>query len=453
VGAEDLTLANSVHETLAASLDLIAQQKLLDASREEIGVARAGLLPQLDLGAKGQILDSDRPDDQRGNVSAKSVALAAGATQLLYDDDAWAAYTIQKHLNASTRSQYKTFRLSVVTEAATTFLELERAEVLEGIQRENRDITRENVDTARARVATGYSGERDVLRWQSQVSANDTAIVQAETRASVSRFRLNQIRNRHGEAPIRIVSAAIEEYGFVYALDFIADALADETRSTALRDFMVRVGLSRSPVLASIDAQMAAEERQVTAGSRAFWVPTFTVGAGVNYLAAEQAAGNSTTDTNQTEWGASATMTFPLFEGGGKIAQLRASRYTLSSLRTQRRADAQTIEMSIRSAFVQASGSYRSLGFAREQQKSSQRNFDLVNQSYIAGLASILDLLDAQTQLLTAQLQVADAHYSFLEDLMRAQQQISFFPFLHPPEEAAALLDQLQASLRAGARP
>jgi outer membrane protein TolC len=119
----------------------------------------------------------------------------------------------------------------------------------------------------------------------------------------------------------------------------------------------------------------------------------------------------------------------------------------LSSLRTQRRSEAQSIGESIRRAFAQASGSYAILGFAREQETSSKRNFDLVNQSYVAGVSSILDLLDAQTQLLGAQVGVANAYYGFLEDLMVAEQQIAFLAFLEPESDVAALLDQLEAAL------
>ena len=40
---------------------------------------------------------------------------------------------------------------------------------------------------------------------------------------------------------------------------------------------------------------------------------------------------------------------------------------------------------------------------------SARKNYDLVNQSYTLGVASILDLLDAQTQLLDAELTLNDS--------------------------------------------
>lgn len=448
-GAEEaLSLTDAVRETLAANLDLAAQQEQLDANREQIGVARAALLPQIGAGFQGQYLDDDRPDGVRGNVTQGSGTVSAGLSQVLYDDDTWAGYTIQKHVYDSQRSQFETFRLSTIADAAKTFLELERAEALLQIQKRNREVTRRNMETARARVATGYSGERDVLRWQSQLSANETDVVQAQVLALVNRFELNRVRDREREAAIEVVDAKLEEYGFVFARDSIASALGNEQASRSLRDVMVRFGLSRSPVLAALDASIEAEKRQVTAGYRSFWVPTLSFGAGVNYLAAKTDSKAGASTTNDAEWGVKAGLSIPLLEGGGRLASLRESQSTLSSLRTQRRSQGQTIEESIRRAFAQANGSYLSLGYAREQEAASKQNFDLVNQSYEAGVSSILDLLDAQTQLLDAQIGVANAHYGFLEDLMAAEQQIAFFSFLEPESDVSKLLDQLEAALR-----
>ena len=66
------------------------------------------------------------------------------------------------------------------------------------------------------------------------------------------------------------------------------------------------------------------------------------------------------------------------------------------------------------------------MGSAERQVAAARRNFELVEASYTLGLASILDLLDAQSQLLTAELGLADATYGFLEDLVDAERELSY---------------------------
>ncbi len=452
--ARPLDLAGAVRETLDASVELAAERDRLDASRESIGLSRASLLPQAGIGAQGQILDDDRADGFRGNAPEKSATVYGAVTQTVYDEQAWAGFTTQKHVFESERSEFESTRLGVAAEAAKAFVELEQALMVAEIQRQNREITRQNIETARQRVATGYSGERDVLRWQSQLSANDTAVVRADTAALASRFELNRLRNQPREAPIEVSATALERLGFVYARPAVAEAIVGERGGLVLRDFMVRVGLARSPDLQAIDARIEAEERQLTARRRAFWAPSLEIGAGVNYLAVEDSSGGQASDTNVTEWGARATLSFPIAAGGAKLSGLGQAQSTVSSLRASRRATSQTVEQAIRTAFAQASGSFQSLGFAEERESSAARNYDLANQAYEAGVSSILDLLDAQTQLLEARISRAQAHARFLTDLITAEQAIAYFPFLLSGDEAeegtmneSALLDQLESEL------
>ena len=68
---------------------------------------------------------------------------------------------------------------------------------------------------------------------------------------------------------------------------------------------------------------------------------------------------------------------------------------------------------------------------------------DLSGASYTLGVASILDLLDAQSELLRAELALTNARYSFLEDLVAAEREISFYAFLQAPADVEALLNEL----------
>jgi outer membrane protein len=446
-GAADaeLGLADAVRQALDANLDLAAQRRALAADREQIGIARSALLPQIGVGAQAQYLEDDRSDADRGNTTQESVSVSAGLTQVLYDETTWADFSVQKHVYAEQRTQFDAFRLSVVQDAATAFLELDRARALLDIQERNRELTARNLETSRARIAAGWSSDREVLRWESQLAANDTDVVQARTQVLVNRFELNRVRNQAAEVPITPLSASIEEYGWVYARKPIAEAIAEPEGDRRLRDHLVRVGLTRSPELTALDAAIAAEERLFLANQRAFWVPSLSLGAGVNHLAAH----GSAPDFEETEWGVRAGLAFPLLEGGAKFAALRQTRESLASLRLQRRSAAQSIEQSIRAAFARASGAYTNVAFARTQQAAAQRNFDLVNESYVLGVASILALLDAQAQLLTANQAVTDALYGFLADLIAAEEQIALYPFLEPEPEMTELLDRFERELQA----
>ena len=64
------------------------------------------------------------------------------------------------------------------------------------------------------------------------------------------------------------------------------------------------------------------------------------------------------------------------------------------------------------------------------------------------GVASILDLLDAQSLLLGAKLSLSNATYGFLEDLIAAERTISFYAFLEPTAEVEALVRDLAREIQ-----
>ena len=444
-----LALPDAVRQALGANLDLAARRATLAADREQIAIARAALLPRIDIGAQGQILEDDRSDGDRGNVTQRSATVNARLQQILYDEDDWANFEIQRYVYAAQAEQFRAFRLSVAGSAANTFLELDRSLALMRVQEQNRAITQQNIETSRARIAAGYSSETEVLRWRAQLAANNADLTGSQTRALTNRFELNRVRDVPREAPVSPQPATVHNAGFMYARDTIAKAIATPDGDQALRDIMVRVALARSPILAEAAEAIAAAERQLKANRRAFWIPSLILSTGINHLAANNSG--STGDFNKTEWGVGAALTFPLLEGGAKFASERQAAEYLSALRTQRRADALSLGQRVRSSFAMASGTYATLGFAQQQAAAARRYFELTNDSYVLGVASLIQLLDAQTELLNGELAVANARYEFLEALVAAEQEIAFFPFLEPDAEVARLLDQIEAEL--GATP
>ena len=158
----------------------------------------------------------------------------------------WADFTSQKHVYAAQTQQLAEFRLGVIRDAANAFLELDRAHAVLEIQQRNRALTVRNLETSRARIAAGWSSETEVLRWDSQLAANDRDIAQAKAAVLVGRFALNSVRNLPREAPIAARAATIDDYGFVYANDAIVEAIATPDGDRRLRDLLVREGRARA---------------------------------------------------------------------------------------------------------------------------------------------------------------------------------------------------------------
>jgi outer membrane protein TolC len=79
--------------------------------------------------------------------------------------------------------------------------------------------------------------------------------------------------------------------------------------------------------------------------------------------------------------------------------------------------------------------SYPSISLSREAADAANRNLQLTTDSYIQGIKSIIELLDAQNQALTTEQDAANAVYDFLSDLMGVQRAMGKFVIFLPEAE------------------
>ena len=70
---------------------------------------------------------------------------------------------------------------------------------------------------------------------------------------------------------------------------------------------------------------------------------------------------------------------------------------------------------------------------------------ELVNDAYLEGEATFLELIDSQQQLLAANVAARQALYQFLSDLLTLEQSMAYYPFFE--EDADARVRELEAKL------
>jgi outer membrane protein TolC len=223
------------------------------------------------------------------------------------------------------------------------------------------------------------------------------------------------------------------------------------------RDFLVEEGLVLSPEIRAIDAAMAAQQRILTSSKRAFWLPDFSVEGSVTELFDDDGEGTrdqSPSGLDNTDWSVGVFASFPLVEGGGKFATTKRAREELSGLRLERQSTSERIEERIRSAQLLTSASYPSIRLSRQGAEASRKNLELVTDSYMRGVVSIVDLLDAQNTALLADEDAENAVFTFLIDLMRVERAVGRFDFFMTPDDREAMFQKLEAFFqKAGVQP
>jgi outer membrane protein TolC len=139
------------------------------------------------------------------------------------------------------------------------------------------------------------------------------------------------------------------------------------------------------------------------------------------------------------------SLSLPLFTGLKRDGQIERGRARLSQLKAQRREVRSSLEERIRSRTEQATSGYLSLREAEAGRRTAQETIDLVQDSYTAGAADVLDLLDAQEAVLNARLAEVDARYSFLLRLLQTERAIARIGPLQTADERTAVRERLRA--------
>ena len=130
---------------------------------------------------------------------------------------------------------------------------------------------------------------------------------------------------------------------------------------------------------------------------------------------------------NDTSWTVGVSATLPLFSGGGKSVERRQSREEIDRLMTERGAAEGRISQRTLVAMNRVRASYPGIRLSKNAAESAGNNLQLVTDSYVRGVLSIIDLLDAQNLALVSEQQAANAVYDFLTDLMEVQRSVGTF--------------------------
>ncbi len=455
-GAYDLDIEKAVREAVEVNLDLVARRISLAAGAEEVAIARSSLRPQLDLSATGLQVDEDRAAASFGSQPERSATGSLTLSQILYSDAASANVAIQRRLQEGREADLETLELDIAVEAATTYLNLMRAKALERVQRNNVDRTKSNLDLAEVRRDIGVASAGEVLRWESEVATARQSLIEAIADRRSAEIAVNRLLHRRLEAPFIAEEVTLETRGLGATESRFHFFVDTPKRYQLIRDFIVVEGLSRSPELTQIDAAIEAQARLAASARRAFWSPTVAIQGGLDEILSKSGAGSQAgvpglglPVADDTGWSFALNASLPLFAGGLRFAERSQAELELKRLQLERSAVAERLEQRIRTALEQARSSFIGIRLSGQAAEAARGNLDLVEDSYARGVASLLDLLDAQTNSLNAEEQSANALYNFLIDLLETQRAANSIEFLVTDDERDAFLERLVGYLQA----
>ena len=448
--ARRLTLESVVREAVEVNLDLAAQDRAVAAGAQNEKLARSVLLPQIDVGADWSLIDEDRAENSFGLQPERLFSGSATLTQVIFSEPAWANFSAENSLQRAREQERETVRLDIAFDAAVTYLNVLKAETFDRIERENLNVTRENLELAQIRESIGTASAGEVYRWQAQMANNRQAVIDANTQRNLTEIGLNRILHRPLEERFDTEETDIGDAALITGQQRLFPYIDNLWNFRIFLRFMAEEALRESPEIRSLDALAAAQRRILQSAGRAFWVPSLALQAGLDDIWARSGAGSEPPagfPVEQTDfsWSVGVNLSYPLFAGAERSAERNRATEQLAQIGLERDASVERVEQRVRSSLHEMSGSLANIDLSSDAAEASANNFRLVQDSYSRGVASIIQLLDAQNASLVAEQLAASAVYDFLIDLMKVERATGRFDFFTSEEEREAFFQRLEA--------
>ena len=446
-----LTLQQAVAEAIKANLDLMVARREVSAGSFSVDEAKSRLLPQLFIGAGARAIDDDRAAIGNGTAPEETFSGSLSGVLEIYSERSWAGFTVEKYLQEGREYDRDRIELDIIFEASTAYLDVLRQNTIERIQKDNMRLTQANLDRAQIRLSSGAAGPDELYRWENQFANDRQVVLRAESATRDAMQRLNRILNRPLNEEFVAEETDLSDPLLIGGDYLYYQLIHNPLNFRKFNEFALEKGLELSPELKIFDTAIAAQNRLLTQAKREFYVPTVTLEGDLSHLFADGGEGTRNEDLtglDDTDWQVGVFATLPLYEGGRRSAALGRNREELIQLETEQRATEERVAQRILQALNNTRASYPSINLSRDAVDAARRNLQLITDSYVEGIKSVIDLLDAQNQSLNAELDAANAVYNFLIDLMGVQRSIGIFTVFLPMEEREQWVERVKQYLR-----
>jgi outer membrane protein, multidrug efflux system len=382
----DSTLVRLVETALRQNRNLQIVIARINEYRADVGIARGPLLPSVTLNASestNQVALGASPP-----ISYRAARLTG---DLAWELDFWGRVrrgvdAANADLGAQQAAERATV-LSLVGDVATGYLQLLELDQERVIAERTLSSRTATLEIARQRFSRGLTSELDVRQFEAQVAAPAVTLARAERAVAQTEHNLNVLI---GQAPVSIPRGA---------------SLTEAVSSLVVPDSLPAALLARRPDVVQAERTYAAAMARVGVADAARWPTVSIVGSYGSQAGSPSGIFGSQTSVYQALIGIS----FPLFDNGRLASASAAARARAEQARASYEGVALDALREANDALVGVRTARDEAVAQATQANALRQALELATLRYQAGVASYLDLLDAQRSLFGAELALSQA--------------------------------------------
>lgn len=400
IAEETLTWQDCVKEAAKNHPDLISAEYQVKQSQAEKKITRSALFPQVD----GEVSASTaRTDSGSTSATSDSYGYSASGTQLLFDG----AKSINEVKSAgedikAAEYNYKFTSSTVRLRLRGAFINLLRAQELLRLTEEIFNIRRSNLVSITLRYESGLEHKGALLTSEANLAQANFEIAQAKRELE---FRQRELAKEMGKSEVNPVKVAG---------DFsVTDTPKEKPDFAAL--------IQNNPSLQRAISQKTSAEFGLKSNYGEFF-PSLSAKAGAGKSGARWAPEND-------QWNLGLTLSYPLFEGGLRLAQIDKAQALLNQLKADEKSTKDALMLSLEETWAGLQDAIDNVVVQKKFLEAVEARANISEAQYSLGLIKFDDwtiieddlvrkkksYLDAQSNMLIAEANWVQANGGVLE--------------------------------------
>ncbi len=452
-GSEDqtsdasLSIIDIMNTVVSKNLSLEAERKSVELSGEDVNTAKSAFLPSLEAGASAIYIDPKVAEISNGSNPEFSTAGNLTFQQLIYNEGAKANVDIQKSLNEAQKETYNAAELDALLNASVAYFNALLLKTNVNIQNQNLQVTKQNLEIAEQNYEAGASGKGDVLRLKSQQAQNTQSLIDAGNDLRQAFNAINQLMNQPISTKIDVLDAEISSGVFKnYKYQELFNLLDDPKLQESLVAFLVEEAKKNAPELKSLDHNYDAIQRTYKLSDKGRFVPSIALQGQYNLEMSRSGLGSSFPSgfpiPPDGNYNVGLNVSIPIFNQNTNNINRQISQIQSDQLTIQKENLNLNIEKNVNDIVLDMVGRIANIEISKVALESAEESLELTQNAYQEGAVPVIQLIDAQTNFLQAQLAQATANYNYLLTSIQLERIIGYFFLSHSEQENNALMNR-----------
>jgi outer membrane protein len=293
-------------------------------------------------------------------------------------------------------------REGLLLRVADVFYAVLRAQKNVEIQARNVERLKEHRRLAELRYKVGEVTESILLRAEAELASANADLVSRERDVAVAKRELALLTGLPGDVEI-------------------VEPQMPEVPKESTPELLEAAQLARDEIQRSRIQEHIAEDQ--VSFARGNFMPSL----GLEGIASGRKQDPRPDRAIEENWLVAATINIPIFEGGLRKAEFRQAKSKLEQSRLQSAKLSKDIDLEVTRAALTLEAVSRTLDSRQDQLRFSKKNYEMVSKQFTFGLATNLDVLDANQTLIEAERDVIGATYDRHLAILEVQRSVGQF--------------------------